>query len=95
MIFLLLIVYSVAAALGPSNVSKEIEEDAPVNRTEEDVHHSKVLPTPSMGVASDNAGSTHLVRVWKSEFLVELLDFVLVFLLMFVYILYDLDLFLF
>ncbi|XP_038891058.1 protein CROWDED NUCLEI 1 [Benincasa hispida] len=52
----------VGASKDPSNVSKENEEDAPVNRTEEDAHYSRVRPTPSMGVASDNAGSTHLVR---------------------------------
>ncbi|KAA0039388.1 protein CROWDED NUCLEI 1 [Cucumis melo var. makuwa] len=52
----------VGASKEPSNVSKELEEDATVKRTEEDVHYSRVRPTQSMGVASDNAGSTHLVR---------------------------------
>ncbi|XP_023551538.1 uncharacterized protein LOC111809328 [Cucurbita pepo subsp. pepo] len=53
---------AVGASKDPSNISKGNEEDAPVNRTEEDVHYSKARPTPSMGVASDNAGSTYLVR---------------------------------
>ncbi|CAK9326346.1 unnamed protein product [Citrullus colocynthis] len=49
----------VDASKDPSNVNKE---DEPVNRTGEDAHYSRVRRTPSMGVASDNAGSTHLVR---------------------------------
>lgn len=53
---------AVGASKDPSNISKGNEEDAPVNRTEEDVHYSKARHTPSMGVASDNAGSTYLVR---------------------------------
>ena len=72
--FLLLNLFSVGASKDPSNISKGNEEDAPVNRTEEDVHYSKARPTPSMGVASDNAGSTYLVRVrFNPSFLLSIM----------------------
>lgn len=65
-----------AAAAASPDLSKEDEEMDGGRGTQDEVMYSKVVPTSSVGVASENGGSTHIVQVsvkWFFQYQLHLL----------------------